>query len=193
MLLEALDFILPPAHWAVKPLYLLLLLLLLSVTQSCPTLCSSMDLQHARFPCPSPSPRVCSNAYPSVMPSNHLILSSASPPTFSLSQHQGLFQWVGSSHQVAKVLELQFQHQFFQWIFSESESHSVMSDSLWPHGLQHARLFCPSLSPRVYSDSCPLSWWCYPTISSSVTPFSFASVFPSIKVFSNKFVTFLKG
>ena len=85
-----------------------------SVAQSCPTLCSSMDLQHARFPCPSPSPRVCSNAYPSVMPSNHLILSSASPPTFRLSPHQGLFQGVGSSHQVAKVLELQFQHQFFQ-------------------------------------------------------------------------------
>ena len=44
-------------------------------------------------------------------------LSSASPPALSLSQHQGLFQWVGSSHQVAKVLELQFQHQSFQWIF----------------------------------------------------------------------------
>ena len=44
-------------------------------------------------------------------------LSSASPPALSLSQHQGLFQGVGSSHQVAKVLELQFQHQSFQWIF----------------------------------------------------------------------------
>ena len=44
-------------------------------------------------------------------------LSSPSPPAFNLSQHQGLFQWVGSSHQVAKVLELQLQHQFFQWIF----------------------------------------------------------------------------
>ena len=49
---------------------------------------------------------------------------------------------------------------------------SVMSDSLWPHGLQHARLPCPSLSPRVCSNSCPLSWWCHPTISSSVTRFS---------------------
>ena len=45
-----------------------------------------------------------------VMPSNHLILLFLSPPTFSLSQHQGLFQWVGSSHQVAKVLEFQLQH-----------------------------------------------------------------------------------
>ena len=44
-------------------------------------------------------------------------LSSPSPPAFSLSQHQGLFQWVGSSHQMAKVLELQLQHQSFQWIF----------------------------------------------------------------------------
>ena len=44
-------------------------------------------------------------------------LSSPSPPAFSLSQHQGLFQWVGSSHQVTKVLELQLQHQSFQWIF----------------------------------------------------------------------------
>ena len=49
----------------------------------------------------------------SVMSSNHLILSSPSPPAFSLSQHQGLFQRVSSSHQVAKVLELQLQHQSF--------------------------------------------------------------------------------
>ena len=47
-----------------------------------------------------------------------------------------------------------------------------MSDSLWLHGLQHARLPCPSLCPRVCSNSCPLSWCCYPTISSSVAPFS---------------------
>ena len=52
----------------------------------------------------------------SVMPCEHLILSSPSP-AFNLSHHQGLFQWVGSSHQVAKVLELQLQHQSFQWIF----------------------------------------------------------------------------
>ena len=51
-------------------------------------------------------------------------------------------------------------------------SHSVMSDSLWPHGLQHARLLCPSPTPRAYSNSCPLSQWCHPTISSSVIPFS---------------------
>ena len=50
-------------------------------------------------------------------------------------------------------------------------SHSVVSNSLWPHGLQHARLPCASL-PRVCSNSCPLSQWCHPTISSSVFPFS---------------------
>ena len=51
-------------------------------------------------------------------------------------------------------------------------SHSAVSDSLWPHGLQHARLPCPSSIPRVYSNSCPLSQWCHPTIPSSVIPFS---------------------
>ena len=51
-------------------------------------------------------------------------------------------------------------------------SHSVMSNSLWPHGLQYTRLPCPSLTPRPYSNSCPWSRWCHPTISSSVDPFS---------------------
>ena len=57
-------------------------------------------------------------------------------------------------------------------ICSVQFSHSVTSDSLWPHGLQHARPSCPSPTPGVYSDSCPLSRWCHPTISSSVVPFS---------------------
>ena len=52
----------------------------------------------------------------SVMPSNHLILSSPSPPAFNLSQHQGLFQWVSSLHQVVKVLEFQLRQWSFQWI-----------------------------------------------------------------------------
>ena len=50
--------------------------------------------------------------------------------------------------------------------------HSVTSYSLQPHGLQHARPPCPSLTPGPCSNSCPLSWWCHPTISSSVVPFS---------------------
>ena len=51
-------------------------------------------------------------------------------------------------------------------------SHSVVSNSLWPHGLQHARPPCPSTTPRVFSNSCLLSQWCHPTIPSSVIPFS---------------------
>ena len=51
-------------------------------------------------------------------------------------------------------------------------SRLVMSNSLRPHGLQHARPPCPSPTPRVYLNSCPLSWWFHPTISSSVIPFS---------------------
>ena len=51
-------------------------------------------------------------------------------------------------------------------------SRSVVSDSLQPHGLQHAKPPCPSPTPGAYSNSCPLSWWCHPTISSSVIPFS---------------------
>ena len=49
---------------------------------------------------------------------------------------------------------------------------SVISDSLWPHESQHARPPCPSPTPRVYSNPCPLSRWCHPDISSSVVPFS---------------------
>ena len=54
-------------------------------------------------------------------------------------------------------------------------SRSVVFDCLRPHGLQHTRLLCPSLSPRACSNSCPSSWWCHPTNSSSVIPFSSCS------------------
>ena len=70
-----------------------------------------------------------------------------------------LDNWTTEPNHEVQVLSVQF-------------SCSVMSDSLWPHGLQHARPPCPSPTPRVYSNSCPLSWWCHPTISSSVVPFS---------------------
>ena len=66
-------------------------------------------------------------------------------------------------------------------------SHSVVSDSLRPHGQQHARPPCSSPTPGVYSNSCPSSRWCHPTISSSVDPlFLPPSIFPSIRVFSNE-------
>ena len=58
-------------------------------------------------------------------------------------------------------------------------SHSVMSNTLQPHGLQHARLLCPSPSPRACSNSCPLSRWCHPTISDTVILFSCLQPFPA--------------
>ena len=66
-----------------------------------------------------------------------------------------------------------------------------MPDSLWPHELQHTRLPCHSLFTGVCSNSCPLSLWCHPTISSSVAPFS-SSNFPSIRVFSNESTLYIR-
>ena len=62
---------------------------------------------------------------------------------------------------------------FLAMAFSSVQfSRLVVSDSLWPHELQLARPPCPTPTPRAYPNSCPLSWWCHPTISSSVVPFS---------------------
>ena len=78
----------------------------------------SHGLQHSRLPCPSPSLGVAQAhvhwVSDAIQPSHSLSPSSSA---LNLSQHQGLFQWVSSSHQMAKVLELQLQHQSFQWIF----------------------------------------------------------------------------
>ena len=69
-------------------------------------------------------------------------------------------------------------------ISSVQFSWSIVSDYLWPHGLQHARPPCPSPTPGVYSKSCPLSQWCHPTISSSVIPFfSCLQSFPGSETF----------
>ena len=62
-------------------------------------------------------------------------------------------------------------------------SPSVVSNSLWPHGLQHARPPCPSPTPGVHSDSRPSSQWCHSTISSSVVPFSCPQSFPASRSF----------
>ena len=72
--------------------------------------------QHARPPCPSPTPGVYSNSCPLSQWCHPTISSplSPSPPALNLSQHQGLFNWVSSSHWVAKILEFQLQHQSFQ-------------------------------------------------------------------------------
>ena len=57
-------------------------------------------------------------------------------------------------------------------IYSVEFSRSVVSDSLWPHGLQHTRLPCPSPTPGACANLCPSNWWCHPTISFSFVPFS---------------------
>ena len=68
-------------------------------------------------------------------------------------------------------------------------SPSVMSDSLWPHGLQHTRLPCPSPTPGACSNSYPSSWWCHPTNHLDLChPLLLPSIFPSIRVFSNESV-----
>ena len=75
-------------------------------------------LQHARLPCPSPTPGTCSDSWDTIQPSHPSHpLSSLSPPAFHRFHHQGLFQGVSSSNQVIKVLGFQLQHQSFQWIF----------------------------------------------------------------------------
>ena len=90
-----------------------------SVAQSCPTLCDPMDYSTPGFPVHH-QPLEFTQTHvrwvgDAIQPSHPL--SSPSPPTLNLSQHQGLFKWVSSSHQVAKGLELQLQQQSFQWIF----------------------------------------------------------------------------
>ena len=85
------------------------------------TFCNPMDCSMPGFPVHHQLPKLSqTHVHPvcdAMQPSQPL--SSPSPPTFNLSQHQRLFKWVSSSHQVAKVLELQLQQQFFQWIFTE--------------------------------------------------------------------------
>ena len=124
-----------------------------SVVQSCPTLWPH-ELQHTRPPCLSPTSRV----YPDSCPSSRWCHPAISfsvipfPPALNLSQHQGLFKWVSSSHQVAKVLELQLQHQSFRmdWLYllavqgtlkSLLQHHSSIASILW-----HSAFFIVQLS-----------------------------------------------
>ena len=90
-----------------------------SVAQWCLTLCDPLDCSTPDFPVHHQPPELAQTHVrrvgDAIQPSHPL--SSPSPLTFNLFQHQGLFQWVGSSHEVAKALELQLQHQPFRWIF----------------------------------------------------------------------------
>ena len=90
-----------------------------SVTQLCLTLCKPMDWNTSGLPVHHQLPEFTQTHVhwvdDAIQPSHPL--SSPSPAAFNLSQHQGLFKWVSSTHQVVKVLEFQLQHQSFQWIF----------------------------------------------------------------------------
>ena len=88
-------------------------------------------------------------------------LSFLHPTTFSSkkpSSYSGL----------EEIVDFSLRH----FMSSVQFNHSVMSDSLWPHESQHSRPHCPLPTPRIHSDSRPLSQWCHPAISSSVVPFS---------------------
>ena len=123
-------------------------------------------LKHSRPPCPSQIPRVYSNSCPwvgdAIQPSHPLL--SPSPPAFNLSQHQGLVKWVSSSYQVTKVLEIQLQHQSFQWIFR--------TDFLWD------RLFGSLCSPRDSQVSFPTSQ--FKSTDSSVLSFLYSLTLTSM-------------
>ena len=113
-------------HWATRTanyIYLYIILFIFdsdqfsSVAQSCLTLCDTMNHSTPGLPVHHQLPELTQTHVhwvgDAIQPSHPL--SSPSPPPFNLSQHQGLFKWVSSSHQVAKVLEFQLQHQSFQW------------------------------------------------------------------------------
>ena len=90
-----------------------------SIAKLCPTLCNTTDCSTPDFPVLRYLPKFAQTRVhwvgDAIQPSHPL--SPPSPPALNLSQHQSLFQWVSSSHQVAEVLEFQLQHQSFQWIF----------------------------------------------------------------------------
>ena len=88
-----------------------------SVAQSCPTLCNPMECSMPGFPVLPLSPQICSNSCPLSWWCHPTISTSVTlfSSCLKLFQHQGLFQWVGSLHSMAKVLELRLQHQSFQW------------------------------------------------------------------------------
>ena len=137
-----------------------------SVAQSCLTLCNPMDCSTPGLPVHRQLLELAQThvhrVSDAIQPS-HLLLSP-SPPAFNLSQHQGFFQWVSSSHQVAKALELQLQHQSFQWIFRTDL-------------LQNGLVGSPC-SPRDSQESSPTPQ--FKSINSSVLSFLYSSALTSM-------------
>ena len=146
-----------------------------SVPQSCPTLCDPMDCSTPGFPVHHQLLELAQthvHRVSDVIQLSHP-LSSPSPPAFILSQHQGLFQWASSSHQVAKVLEFQLQRESFQWIFrTDFLLHGVFpTEGLNPHVLSLLHWQMNSLpidppAPRLYYcflAACHLPWHPFPS------------------------------
>ena len=102
-------------------------------------------------------------------------LTISSPvATAEFSKFAGILSTTFSQHYFSgfELAQLEFHHQGQELTFSSVQfSHSVMSDSLWPHESQYVRPPCPSTTPRVHSISCPSSRWCHPAISSTVVLF----------------------
>ena len=132
-----------------------------SVTQSCPTLCDHMDCSTPGFPILHSLPEFAQTyvhwVSDAIQPSHPL--SPPSPPAFNLSQHQGLFQWAGSWHQQAKVLELRLQHPSFQWIFTVVYTKKEKKKRLIIISWQIR--YCFSLTPPLWVGACLFFYSCY--------------------------------
>ena len=122
-----------------------------SVSQLCPTLCDPMDCSTPGLPVHhqllEPTQTHVHRDGDAIQPFHPL--SSPSPPAFNLSQHQGFFQWVSSSHQVAKVLQFQLQHQSFQWIFRIVSFRMNWLDLLAVQGTLKSLLQCHSSKASI--------------------------------------------
>ena len=136
------------------------------VAQSCLTLCNPIDYSTLGFPVhhqlPEPTQTHIHRISDAIQLSHPL--SSPSPPTFNLSQHQDIFKWVSSLHQVAKVMEFQLQHQSFQWTFRTD----FLED--W--------LIGSPCSPRDSQESSPTLQ--FKSINSSALSFLYSSTLTSI-------------
>ena len=144
-----------------------------SVAESCPTLCDPMNLSTPGLPVHHQLPGFTQThvqwVSDAIQPSHPL--SSPSPPALNLSQHQGLFKWVSSSHQVAKILEFQLQHQSFQW----TPRTDLLKDGL----------VGSPCSPRDSQDSSPTPQ--FKSINSSVLSFLYSSLLISINDYWKKY------
>ena len=100
----------------------------------------------------------------------HIHLASGGILLISICSSLSLFLQCGLLF--PSFIRLFYSYLNFSDFSSVQFSHSVVSDSLRPHELQHARPPCPSPTPGIHPNPCPLSWWCHPVISSSVIPFS---------------------